>query len=174
MSKPKGGNTMLIPTIIMAVAALGLVIIGYLKGGGQHIQGLKYALDTTMRILPLLVCAFIVAGMVQVLVPQGLIAKWIGPESGLKGIIIGSLAGGLTPGGPFVSLPVAAGLMSAGASAGTTVAFLTGWALIAINRLPMEVGILGWRFTLVRLLATALFAPVAGLLAERLWRILGP
>jgi uncharacterized membrane protein YraQ (UPF0718 family) len=120
----------------------------------------------TVQILPLLIFAFIVAGMVQVLVPRELLSKWVGAESGMRGILIGTVAGALAPGGPYVSLPVAAGLLQAGASVGTMVAFLTGWSLWAVSRLPMEVGIVGWRFTLMRIVSTFFFPPIAGLIAQ--------
>lgn len=160
---------MLIPTLIMGFIAMSLMLIGYYKGEGQHIVGLKLAMSMTIEILPLLLFAFMVAGMVQVLIPQVVVTKWIGTESGMRGIMIGSLAGGLTPGGPYVSLPIVAGLMRSGASLGTTVAFITGWSLLAISRLPMEVGILGWRFTLIRFASIILFPPLAGLIAEKLF-----
>lgn len=157
---------MLIATVIMALIAVILVIIGYSKGEGQHITGLKSALKMTIDILPLLVFAFIAAGMVQVLLPQELMSRWVGEESGLRGILIGTVAGGLTPGGPYVSLPLAAGLLRAGAGVGTMVAFISAWSLWAVARMPMEFGIMGWRFTLVRLACTFFFPPVAGFLAQ--------
>jgi len=160
---------MLITTIIMGALAIGLVLLGYFKKQGQHISGLKTALNMTIEILPLLIFSFIVAGMIQVLIPGDFLSKWIGPESGLKGILIGTAAGGIMPGGPYVSLPVAGGLLKLGASVGTMVAFLTGWSLWAVSRIPMEVGILGWKFTLIRLACTFFFPPVAGLLANLLF-----
>jgi uncharacterized membrane protein YraQ (UPF0718 family) len=160
---------MLIPTIIMGIVALLLLLIGYQRGAGQHIEGIKSALSMTIGILPLLVFAFTIAGMTQVLLPQEMIAKWVGTESGLRGIFIGSVAGGLCPGGPFVSLPIAAGLIRSGASMGTMVAFLTGWSLWAVSRLPMEVGILGWKLTSIRIASTLLFPPLAGFIAQALF-----
>jgi len=157
---------MLIPTMIMGVLATILLFIGYYKGEGQHISGVRTALNMTVEILPLLAFAFIVAGMVQVLLPRELLSKWVGVESGMRGILIGSVAGGLAPGGPYVSLPLAAGLLRSGASVGTIVAFLTGWSLWAVSRLPMEVGILGWRLTLIRIATTFFFPPIAGLIAQ--------
>lgn len=157
---------MLIPSIIMAVIATVLLVIGYVQGQGQHIAGLRSGLTMMVGIVPLLVFAFIIAGMVQVLLPREGLSKWVGAESGLKGILIGTVAGGFTPGGPFVSLPIAAGLLRSGAGVGTMVAFLTGWSLWAVARLPMEVGILGWKFTLIRVASTALLPPVAGLIAQ--------
>jgi len=160
---------MLISTIVMGVFAIILLILGYYKGQGQHISGLKSALDMTVEILPLLILALIVAGMIRVLLPHELVSKWVGVESGMRGIIIGTVAGGLTPGGPFVSLPIVAGLLRTGASVGTMVAFLTGWSLLAVTRLPMEVGILGWKFTIIRFASTFLFPPIAGLIAQTLF-----
>jgi len=153
----------------MGVIALALLFIGYQKGGGEHILGLKSAGNILLQIAPLLICAFIVAGMIQILVPQELISKWVGAESGLKGLLIGTIVGGFTPGGPYVSLPIAAGLLRAGASIGTMVAFMTAWSLLAFSRLPLEIGLLGWQFTLIRLACTFFFPPIAGLIANTLF-----
>ncbi|MDZ7262573.1 MAG: permease, partial [candidate division KSB1 bacterium] len=94
---------------------------------------------------------------------------WVGAESGLRGILIGTVAGGLSPGGPYVNLPVVAGFLRAGAGVGTMVAFLTGWSLWAVSRLPMEIGILGWKFTLIRIASTFFFPPIAGWIAQILF-----
>lgn len=157
---------MLIPTIIMGVMAIVLLAVGYTKGQGQHITGIKSGLGMIVEILPLLIFAFIIAGMVQVLLPKELLSKWVGAESGLRGIFIGAGFGALIPGGPVVSLPIAAGLMRSGAGIGTVVAFLTGWSLWAIARFPLEAGILGWKLTAIRLACTFLFPPLAGLIAH--------
>lgn len=157
---------MLVPTIIMGVLALGLFLIAYNKGEGQHTVGMQSAWKMIIEILPLLIFAFIVAGMVQVLLPKELLTKWVGAESGWRGLIVGTIAGGLSPGGPYVSLPIVAGLLKSGASAGTMVAFLTGWSLWAVGRLPMEFGILGWKFTVIRLASTFIFPPIAGFFAN--------
>lgn len=160
---------MVIPTIVMVVLAIGLLLIGYFKGQGQHLSGLKSGLNMTVEILPLLIMAFIVAGMVQVLLPQHLLSRLLGEESGIRGILIGTVAGCLTPGGPFVSMPIVAGLLRSGAGAGTMVAYLTAWSLLGVHRLPLEVGILGWQFTLIRLGSTFFFPPIAGLIAQAIF-----
>lgn len=166
MAKKKKGNTMVIPTIIMGTLAILLTYLAFRRGDGSHILGMTSTAKMTVEILPLLLFSFIVAGMIQVLIPRETIAHWVGAESGLRGIFIGAFAGGLMPGGPFVSLPIAASIMKAGAGIGTMVAFLTGWSLWAVSRLPLEVGILGWKFTLVRMVCTMIFPPLAGLIAQ--------
>jgi len=169
MNRERRNLGMLVPTAVMGALAIALLLIGYYRGQGQHIVGVKSALNMTIEILPLLAFAFIVAGMVQVLLPRELLSKWVGVESGMRGIVIGAIAGGLSPGGPFVNLPLAAALLRSGASVGTMVAFLTGWSLWAVSRLPMEVGILGWKFTLIRIASTCFFPPIAGLVAQSLF-----
>jgi len=161
---------MFMPTVIMGILAIVMLLIGYYKG--EHINGLNQALRMIIQILPLLIFAFIVAGMVQVLLPSAAIAKWIGNESGIKGILIGTVAGAFTPGGPYVSLPIVAGLLRSGASIGTTVAYITGWSLWGLTRLPMEVGLLGWRFAIIRLLSVIILPPIAGIFAQFISKII--
>jgi uncharacterized membrane protein YraQ (UPF0718 family) len=115
---------MLQTTIVIGVLAVILLLVGYFKGKGQHIAGLKQSLDMTVEILPMLALSFIVAGMAQVLIPRDIMAKWVGPESGFKGIMMGSLAGAISPGGPYVNFPIVAGFLKAGAGVATMVAFM--------------------------------------------------
>lgn len=155
---------MLMPTLFMAAVAGVLLVIAMFQG--KHIGGLKVAFHMTWEIMPMLLLAFIIAGIVQVLIPEVMIQKWIGENSGVKGIFIGSIAGALTPGGPYVSMPIAAGLIRSGASIGTMVAFLTGWSLWAISRLPIEVGVLGWRLAIIRMISILFVPPMAGFIAQ--------
>ena len=158
---------MLIPTIIMGVLAVTLVFLSYQKG--VHIQGLKTSGQMLLQIIPLLIFAFLIAGMVQSLIPREIISKWVGAESGFRGLLIGTAMGSIAPGGPFVSMPIAAGLLRTGANIGTMVAFLTAWSLLAFSRLPLELGIMGWKFVLIRMACTFFFPPVAGWIANTLF-----
>ena len=169
MTKKGSEKPMLIPAIVMGILAIILFLIAYTKGEGEHLVGLKLALNMVVQVLPLLICAFIVAGMVQVLIPQEVISKWVGSESGIRGILLGTVAGGFSPGGPYISLPIVAGFLRAGAGIGTMIAFLTGWSLWSISRLPMDIGILGWKFTAIRFSITFLFPVIAGVIAQALF-----
>jgi uncharacterized membrane protein YraQ (UPF0718 family) len=167
MSKKGRLSQMLIPTVIMGVIAIVLLVIVYQRGGGEHILGLKLAGNLLLQIIPILIFAFIIAGMIQVLVPTEMISRWVGAESGFRGILIGTAIGGFMPGGPYVSLPIAAGLLRAGAGIGTMVALITAWSLLAFARLPIEIGLIGWKFTLIRLACVFFFPPIAGLIANK-------
>ena len=132
-------------------------------------MALKSTGNLLIQILPLLIFAFIIAGMIPLLVPTEALSKWVGAESGFRGILIGTVVGGCFPGGPYVTLPVAAGLLRVGAGIGTMVALITGWSLLAFMRMPIEIGIMGWKFTLIRLACTFFFPPIAGLIANKLF-----
>jgi len=43
----------------------------------------------------------------------------------------------------------------------------SGWSLWSFARLPIEVSIMGWKFTLIRIASTFFFPPIAGLIANR-------
>ena len=161
---------MRIATIIMISIAALLAIIAYNRSDRVLFQGLKIGGQTLLSILPLLVSAFVVAGLMQVLIPKELFSTWLGDQAGLKGIFIASVAGGLTPGGPYVLLPIAAALYRAGVGIGPMVAFLTGWSLWAAGRLPYEIGLLGPRLTLIRFVSTLIFPPIAGMIAQLLFQ----
>jgi uncharacterized membrane protein YraQ (UPF0718 family) len=171
MAAKRSDSGMLASTIALGIVAVVLVAIGYARGGGLHGQGLKIAAGLTWQIAPMIVFAMVIAGMIQVLIPRELVSRLVGGQSGLRGILIGTVAGTLSPGGPYINIPLVGALLNAGASIGTTVAFLTAWSLISLSRLPMEVGILGWRFTAVRLASSFFFPPIAGLIAQGLLRV---
>ena len=167
--KANGDFKMLMPTIIMGLIALILFIYAYYKQ--VHMDALSETGIMFLKILPLLIFAFLIGGAVKVVMPSDMISTWIGENSGIKGILLGTVAGAFTPGGPYTSMPIAAGLLRSGASIGTMVAYITAWSLWAFLRLPLEIGILGWRFVFIRIASTILFPPLAGIIAQYLTKL---
>lgn len=157
-------------TITMIVVALILILVAYVRGDGSLRTGLSDGGRTLISIIPLLIAAFIVAGLAQALIPKELIAEWLGREAGLKGIFIAAGVGALTPGGPFVSYPLVAVLYKSGAGIGPVVAFVTAWSLWAVSRLPLELAIVGPRLTIIRVVSTLIFPPLAGIIANLLFK----
>ena len=102
--------------LIIYALALGLTVVAYLRDPGAPLIGLKAGLDLLWAILPRLIAALILTGMLQVLISPDLIERWLGRSAGHRGILIGFLAGILTPGGPMVSFPMMAVFLQSGAS----------------------------------------------------------
>jgi uncharacterized protein len=148
-----------------------LAVVAYLQGEQRHILGITEATKTLLLVLPTLIGALLIAGYVRVLVPEDLVRQWLGEESGLKGVLIGYLAGTLTFGGPFISFPIAASFYHAGGSVGTVTTYITSWALWGGGILFYEFAILGVRLFTIRIVASILFPLVAGVIATLLAKV---
>lgn len=160
---------MFLTTVIMIILAVIFGAAALLKGKPIFLSGVNSGIKLFIGILPMLFFAFILAGFIQALIPKEAINRWIGKGSGLKGILVGCLAGSLVPGGPYTSFPIVAGLVKTGASIGTVVSFITAWSLWAFTRLPIEIGVVGFKLAFVRLASTFIFPPLAGIIAQFLF-----
>jgi len=120
-------------------------------------------------IAPRIAAALLIAGFVQVLVPRDLVARWLGSRAGFKGLVIASVAGALTPGGPMTSFPLLVALFASGAHRGSLIAYITGWSLLGVQRvLVWELPLMGGDFVLIRVLACLPLPILAGWLASRI------
>jgi uncharacterized membrane protein YraQ (UPF0718 family) len=117
-----------------------------------------------------MIAAFVIAGLIQAVIPQEIIVRWMGKESGSKGIFIGMVLGTFTPGGPMMQFPIIASLYQLGIGIGPLVSYLTAWSLLGFQRLIMwEFPFLGVQVVLIRLAASILFPFIAGWLSKFLW-----
>jgi uncharacterized protein len=137
-------------TITLWIIALALLIYAVSRRDDSLRRGAKLAWITTKRNAVLLVIAFVIVGYVNVLSPTELVEKWIGPESGWKGLFLAEIIGMLLPGGPYVVFPLIAVLYSAGAGLGPAVTLVTSWATQALLSITFELPFMGWRFTAIR------------------------
>ncbi|MDP2871346.1 MAG: permease [Bacillota bacterium] len=154
--------------IVLSIITAGLALLAQIQGGWTLVSaGLGNGLATLRSAAGLVVLAFAVTGLMQVLIEPATIRKWLGREAGLRGIMIGAAAGALTPGGPYVYYPLAMAIHRAGAGMGTIFSYLSGKALWDLARLPLELAFFGPKLTAVRWAATILVPPVAGYLGGR-------
>jgi uncharacterized membrane protein YraQ (UPF0718 family) len=153
-------------TLILIGLALFLLLVAFLRGGSLAIDGLRLAGKTLWENLAILIAGFVIAGLVQVLIPQELIATWLGNQSGFKAVLIGCVVGGLVPGSPYAAFPIVAGFYQAGAGLGAIVGFISAWSLWSISRLPVEMALINPKVALVRYGITFLVPPLAGFLAH--------
>ncbi len=116
------------------------------------------------RLAVRLPLALFAAQCLAALIPDDAVAAVIGEASGVSGILIAALAGGLLPGGPMVSFPIALVLAGEGAGTAQLVAMITGWSVFAFHRvISYEAPLLGWRFVALRMIASLPLPVLAGL-----------
>jgi uncharacterized membrane protein YraQ (UPF0718 family) len=157
-------------TIILIIILLALIGVGWRSGGMEAIQdGVLSGVRTLVSVIPLLIAAFLIAGLTQILISREVIERWLSGRSGWRGILIACLAGAIIPGGPYVYYPIAGGLLLAGAGIGPLIAFVVAKNLWSLTRLPLEFALLGPQFTLIRYGLTLIIPPIVGFLAEWLF-----
>lgn len=151
---------------VLILLSVALFIFAMKRKDGSHKKGVKIGADLFYSYLPVLVLAFLAAGLLEVALPPALVQYWLGAEAGWRGILIGSAAGMLVAAGPYVSFPIFASIAQSGAGIGTTVALLTSWSVMSLSKLPFETALLGPRFTLARFSLVLLIPVIAGFLAQ--------
>jgi uncharacterized membrane protein YraQ (UPF0718 family) len=157
-----------------AIAVLGALVLlaaGVALREGVLVAGLRAGGADLVKLLPLLVLCFVLAGLVQVLLPAATVSRWLSDEAGWRGIAVAWVAGAATPGGGPIGLSLAAGLMKSGAGIGVVVTYLTSLSLLSFVRVPLEIGICGARVTLLRYAVCAVLPPIAGVLAQVATRV---
>ena len=148
------------------LVALILGWIAFSRPARLHRQGLTIAWENIALVGPRIAMAIVVAGFFGEILPTELVAAWLGRDSGMTGILIASIAGGLTPGGPMLSFPIVVILLKAGAGIGPLIAYVTAWSVFALHRVfAFEIPMMGARFAVLRLVSSLILPFLAGILA---------
>jgi uncharacterized membrane protein YraQ (UPF0718 family) len=137
----------------------------FIKDKNLAISGIKSASATLWENLVILLVGFLLAGLIQVLIPKELIVNWLGNQAGFKAVLIGCVAGGLIPGSPYAVFPIAGGFYKAGAGLGAMVGFISAWALWSVTRFPVEIALINPKLAMIRYAITFIVPPAAGTLA---------
>jgi uncharacterized membrane protein YraQ (UPF0718 family) len=153
--------------LVLLFVILTLAVFAYIKDGWELVLlGFTEGINILTRELLLLAAAFLTAGFLQALVKREMITRWLGRESGIKGILLASLGGGLIPGGPYAYYPIASALLKSGAGLGALIAFVTAKNLWSVSRLPLEIAILGTTITVRRYAITFIIPLVMGIIID--------
>jgi len=152
--------------IVMLLLAAGLAAYAFTRHDGSLVTGLRSGGKQFLIFLPVIFAACVIMGLTQTLLPQRLVETWLSDASGFRGIGVAWIAGALTPGGSLVGMPLVAGLFKAGVGASVLVTYLSSLALLSLVRVPLEISLIGGRLTAIRVVATLLLPPVAGLLTR--------
>ena len=172
MSDHQRRSPMNVSTLVLVVIAVGLLIYALVRGENLALAGIKLAGTTLWNNLILMISGFLIAGLMQVLLPKQLIATWLGESAGVKAVLIGCVTGGLIPGSPYAVFPIVAGLYKAGAGLGAMIGFVTAWSLWSVSRLPVEMALISPKAALIRYGITFIVPPAAGLLAHAIGKLI--
>ncbi len=142
---------------LMAIAA-GLAFAAWRRSPALLSDGFADARTQFIHLLPRLAIGVLGSGFLAHLLPKETILAWFGPNSGLMGTALASLAGALTPGGPVVGYAIGAAALKAGADLAQVMAYVTAWSLFTINRMiSWEIPSMPVRVVLLRVVVSLPF-----------------
>ncbi|HEU0082771.1 MAG TPA: permease [Bradyrhizobium sp.] len=156
------------PTIAIAVlVALSAALVYRRDGAGGVREILQHDVALFGGILPRVLAGCLLGAFIAEILPHEKVAKSLGPNSGLKGLLIGAAFGAILPGGPFTAYPVASALLTVGADFGATIALVVSWTLIGYGRaVAWELPIMGADFTVWRIVISLPLPVLAGALGR--------
>ncbi len=157
--------------ILLWLVVAALAFFAAMRGRVLLNNGARDGAVEFILLLPRIAIGVIGSGFVAEVLPKALIAPWLGPESGFTGVVIATLGGALTPGGPVVGFSIGAAALKSGAGAPQVIAYSTAWALYAIHRLliwevPMMPARIVWLRAAVSLPLPFIAAAAAMVLAK--------
>src|SRR5260370_38039703 len=118
--------------VVLSSLAIVFALVAYAKDPSLPAVGARNGLALLWFIIPRLVPALILAGMIQVVIPQETVGRYFGQQSGLSAIFIASAAGLVTPGRPMGVVPLLVVLAHSGTSLGPLVASPTALFLLPV------------------------------------------
>lgn len=157
--------------LFIALALVSGAALWWLKGEEAFNFAARSGVTLVVLIAPIILIAMVISCYVRQLLPTAVVERWLGSESGLRGLAVAILGGIVTPGGPFAAFPLVVGFYRSGASFEICVAYLTSWTVLGLNRvLIWELPFLGFDFVLLRLLVSLPLPVIAWMLAKTLVR----
>ena len=130
------------------------------------------AIDISQRygieMITIFPAVLILMGLADVWVPKSLINKYLGKNSGLKGIFISIFLGTLPTGPLYIAFPIAAELLRKKARISNVMIFLGVWASLKIPQISVEIKFLGIKFAIIRFIFTLISIILIGYLIEML------
>ncbi|MCL4440302.1 MAG: permease [Firmicutes bacterium] len=148
-----------------------VVIVDFLlqwKAPDMGSMAVKSSIDYLVEMFLFIPPIFVLVGLLDVWVPRKIIEKNVGPDSGVRGVVISILVATAAAGPLYVGFPVADALLKKGCRMANAVIFLGTWATIKIPMLMMEIKFMGISFALTRLALTLPVIIITGYLIEKI------
>jgi uncharacterized membrane protein YraQ (UPF0718 family) len=122
------------------------------------------------EMIAILPCMFIIIGLFDVWIPKEKLEKHIGKGSGIKGIGLMVLLAVIQPGSLYVAFPFAWLLWKKGSSLRNIFIYVGMFSAAKIPMLTFEIGFLGLKFSMLRLILTIPVFILIAFILEKLLR----
>jgi len=120
-------------TLWGSVAALGFMV--WQRGRVIALAAAREGSMDFINIVPRIALGVVGSGYIAAVIPPEVITGWLGPDSGWFGVLMATIAGAATPGGPVIGFSIGAVALKVGGGAPQVIAYVVAWALFAFQRL---------------------------------------
>lgn len=152
--------------IFLWIATAGLLILSLIKNKEKTISALRIALKKFTSILSIFLLVMAGFALIVTFVPTELLQKYIGIESGIKGIALSLGLGSISVMPGFVAFPLCAALKGKGISYYIIAAFSLSLMNVGIVTFPIEKKFLGLSVALLRNLIALIVCIIAVIIVK--------
>jgi len=149
--------------IFISVSAV-LSLVSFILDRKKTIAGFKKGWNMFKNVLIPFLSILILVSILLYVIPPSVINRLLGSGSGALGFAIAAVVGSITLIPGFISYPIAAGLISQGASYAVVATFMTTLMMVGVVTLPLEIKYFGRRAAIARNVLNFFAAIVIGLL----------
>jgi uncharacterized membrane protein YraQ (UPF0718 family) len=145
--------------MVILYAATAAALAASLAASPRKTQAaLRLAVTRLARILPAFLVMLVLLAVALTLVPQDVIRRLLGRESGAVGVAIAALIGSVTLMPGFIAFPLSGALLKQGVPYMVLAAFTTTLMMVGVLTYPLERQYFGRNVTLARNAASLLIA----------------
>jgi uncharacterized membrane protein YraQ (UPF0718 family) len=145
--------------LVTAIALAASII----ASGGKTVAALKLAGHRLAKILPAFLTMLVLFSVAITLLPQDVVMRLLGKDSGWMGVTIASVVGSITLMPGFIAFPLCGALLKEGVPYMVLSAFSTTLMTVGVLTYPLERQYFGLSITIIRNTISLLIAVVMGL-----------
>ncbi len=135
--------------VIYVLTAVAM-FVSVLKSPDKTKEALRIGMRKFLKVAPAFAQIVMLASIVLCLVPNHIIARWLGAENPWLALLSGAGLGSLTILPGFIAFPLSAALLDKGAAYMVLSAFTTTVMMVGIVTIPLERAYFGLKVTLIR------------------------
>jgi uncharacterized membrane protein YraQ (UPF0718 family) len=140
---------------LLWVIALGLGLSAVSRSRHLLRDSVREGVIDCVRLIPRIMLGVICSGYIAAILPEEVVGRWLGADSGITGLCIAVVGGAFTPGGPVIGFSIGAAALKGGAGTPQVIAYTIAWALFAVQRLFLwELPVMPQRLVWLRVLGS--------------------
>jgi uncharacterized membrane protein YraQ (UPF0718 family) len=148
--------------IIVFIATIVITLVDFQSGTNIS----KIAFDSFKQMISVLPPIMLLLGLLDIWVPRETMIKYMGRDSGVKGILLAILFGSVAAGPLYAAFPVTAVFIKKGVRFSNVMIFIGAWCTTKIPTLLFEISALGYKYTFTRMLVNLPFIIIIGYFIE--------